>query len=539
MNHNPLVSVITIFRNEERFLRDAIESVLAQSYTHWELLLVDDASTDKGTEIAKGYQKQLPEKVHYLTHPNFENRGMSASRNLAIGTAQGDLISFIDGDDYWFPEKLKNQVSNLQEHPEVAMVCSPAQLWYSWSNKLEDQQKDCVQEYPIETDEVVEAPRMFQLFLANEFFSICDVLVRKEIVDAVGGYDDAFRDMYEDQVFHTKICLRYPIFISMEAWYRYRRHPGSCTHQSLRSEDHAIKRTRFLEWLQGYLKETGSDTPELKANLSDALWGYRHPVLAKLISQPNKKGLKDLVNRVSQILLPTKAHTWFYNQCRFKHWPPIGWVKFGSFRRNDPINRSPWNRGTPIDAYYVERFLHENKSHIRGDILENSQSTYTWKHGDDRVTKSDVLEILPGNPAATIVGDLSNPDLIPANSFDCVILNQTLHTTSDHDAAVKSIYRILKPGGTALISLAGISPELSSDDGSSNKLRSYTSNSSIELFKSQFPETNIALQVFGNVLAATSYLHGISAEEVKTSELDHCDSQYPIILALTVTKPTT
>ena len=80
MSTEPIVSVIIIFRNEERFLRDAIESVLAQSYTNWELLLVDDASTDKGTEIAKGYQKQLPEKVHYLTHPNFENRGMSASR---------------------------------------------------------------------------------------------------------------------------------------------------------------------------------------------------------------------------------------------------------------------------------------------------------------------------------------------------------------------------------------------------------------------------------------------------------------------------
>lgn len=537
MSTHPIVSVIIIFKNEERFLGEAIESVLAQTYTDWELLLVDDASTDKGTDIAKGYQEKLPGKVRYLTHPNFENRGMSASRNLAISSAKGDLISFIDGDDYWFPEKLAHQVSNLQEHPEIAMVCSAAQLWYSWTNKLEDQQKDFVQEYPIETNKVVEAPQMFQLFLANEFFSICDVLVRKEVVDAVGGYDDAFRDMYEDQVFHTKICLRYPIFISTEAWYRYRRHPESCTHQSLRSEDHAIKRTRFLEWLQGYLKETGSDTPELKSNLSDALWGYRHPVLAKLISQPNKKGLKDLVNRVTQTLLPAKAYTWFYNQCRFKHWPPIGWVKFGSFRRSTPINRSPWHRGTPIDAYYVERFLDQNKSHMHGEVLENSQSTYTWKYGEDRVTKSEVLEFLPGNPAASIVGDLSNPELIPANSFDCVILKHTLPTKSDHDAAIKSIYRIFKPGGTALISLTGISPELPSDDRSSNDLCSYTSTSSKGLFKKHFPESSITLQTFGNVLAASSYLHGISAEELKTSKLDHCDPQYPIILALTATKP--
>ena len=537
MSTEPIVSVIIIFRNEERFLRDAIESVLAQSYTNWELLLVDDASTDKGTEIAKGYQKQLPEKVHYLTHPNFENRGMSASRNLAIGSAKGELISFIDGDDYWFPEKLKYQVTNLQEHPEVAMVCSPAQLWYSWTGKLEDQQKDIVQEYPIGTNKVVNAPEMFQLFLSNEFFSICDVLVRKEIVDAVGGYDDAFRDMYEDQVFHTKICLRHPIFISEEAWYRYRRHPGSCTHQSLRSEDHGIKRSRFLEWLEGYLKETGFDTPELKRNLKDALWGYRHPMLSKLISQPNKKGLKDLVNRVAQTLLPTKAYTWFYNQCRFKHWPPVGWIRFGSLRRNVPINQATLSRGTSIDAYYMDRFLQANKSHIRGDVLENSAAANTWKYGGDQVSNSEVIERVPGNPAATIVGDLSSPDLIQANLFDCVILDPTWMADVDPQGAAKSIHQLLKPGGTALLSFRGISPNHSGGDRTGTLSNPYTADACVEHFEKQFANADVSVQRFGNVLTASSLLHGISAEELKTEELDHHDSQFPVLVALTATKP--
>ena len=153
------------------------------------------------------------------------------------------------------------------------------------------------------------------------------------------------------------------------------------------------------------------------------------------------------------------------------------------------------------------------------------------------MTQSDVIEPSPGNPAATIVGDLSNSDLIPADSFDCVILIQTLMTSAEHEAAVKSIYRILKPGGTALVTLPGICKNDSQFDDTTNETPRNTSPSSMQLFRTYFPENALTIQAFGNVLSATSFLQGLSAEELKSSELDHNDPQFPVIHTLTAIKP--
>ena len=95
MNSRPLVSVITIFFNEEKFIEDAVKSVFAQTYQDWELLLVDDGSTDKSTEIARRLAEQHPEKVRYLEHDGHKNRGMSASRNLGIRNADGEYHRFL------------------------------------------------------------------------------------------------------------------------------------------------------------------------------------------------------------------------------------------------------------------------------------------------------------------------------------------------------------------------------------------------------------------------------------------------------------
>ena len=92
----PCVSVITIFLNAERFLAEAIESVLAQSFDNLELILVDDGSTDSSTDIAKRYAGRHEFRIRYLEHPGHANRGMSASRNLGISSATGDFIAFID-----------------------------------------------------------------------------------------------------------------------------------------------------------------------------------------------------------------------------------------------------------------------------------------------------------------------------------------------------------------------------------------------------------------------------------------------------------
>ncbi|WP_293084415.1 glycosyltransferase family A protein, partial [Moorena sp. SIO4A1] len=152
MSNKPLVSTIIIFLNPEPFLQETIESVFAQTYDNWELLLVDDGSTDGSTEIALQYARQYPEKVRYLEHEGHQNRGMSATRNLGIRHAKGEYIAFLDADDIWLPNTLAEQVVLLNAHPEAAMVYGPIQWWYSWTGNPEDQQRDYFEKVGVQTD---------------------------------------------------------------------------------------------------------------------------------------------------------------------------------------------------------------------------------------------------------------------------------------------------------------------------------------------------------------------------------------------------
>src|SRR5262245_28935708 len=119
---NPLVSVVIIFLNAEKFLQEAIASVLTQTYPNWELILVNEGSVDASIDIAMSHARSRPKKIRYFTHEGRVNLGMSASRNLGIENARGTYIAFLDADDVWMPAKLEEQVAILENEPAVAMV---------------------------------------------------------------------------------------------------------------------------------------------------------------------------------------------------------------------------------------------------------------------------------------------------------------------------------------------------------------------------------------------------------------------------------
>ena len=141
-NSQPLVSAIIIFLNGEKFLEEAINSVIEQTYTNWELLLVDDGSTDGSTAIAMKYAETWKNKIKYLQHENHENQGMSTTRNLGIEHAKGEYIGFLDSDDVWLPNKLADQIAVFDDYPQCEMVYGRTQIWYSWTGNKEDQKND-------------------------------------------------------------------------------------------------------------------------------------------------------------------------------------------------------------------------------------------------------------------------------------------------------------------------------------------------------------------------------------------------------------
>jgi glycosyltransferase involved in cell wall biosynthesis len=253
----PVVSIITIFLNAEAFLAEAIESVLAQTYVSWELLLIDDGSSDGSSELARTYAADHPRKIRYLEHPGHVNRGMSASRNLGVSNAHGPCIAFLDADDVWLPEALAERVRLLDDHPTAAMVYGRTEIWYSWTGKPDDLHRDFTYDLGVPPDSLVQPPTLLILLLQNEVQNptTCSALIRRQLFQQVGGFVEAFRGLFEDQAFFAKVCLKAPVFVSGAKWARYRQHPDSCCAIAERNGTAFADRLPLLRWIEQYFTD--------------------------------------------------------------------------------------------------------------------------------------------------------------------------------------------------------------------------------------------------------------------------------------------
>ena len=290
MSETPLVSTVVIFLNEERFLGEAVESVLAQTYPHWELLLCDDGSTDRSSEIASEYARRYPGRIRYLDHPGHENRGLSAARTLGVEHSRGELIAFLDGDDVWLPHKLERQVEILREQPHAGMIYGDTMFWFSWTGDSADAARDVPTETGFDIDVLVLPPTLLVRYLEDEeaYPCVCSVLVRRQVIDEVGGLESEYRGGSQDMVFNTKVFLHAPVYVSRECWALYRQHPNSfwarMRQQGLYADDgrpHAT-RHKYLDWVEGYLDRKRIDCPDVRRALDRALWPYRHPRLYEI-----------------------------------------------------------------------------------------------------------------------------------------------------------------------------------------------------------------------------------------------------------------
>jgi SAM-dependent methyltransferase len=219
-------------------------------------------------------------------------------------------------------------------------------------------------------------------------------------------------------------------------------------------------------------------------------------------------------------------------------WPPVGRVRLGSLKRTRPISRNyGFERGTPVDRYYIERFLSDHAEDVRGHVLEIGDDEYTRRFGRSTVTQSDVLHATAGNPQATIVADLADAPGIADATFDCVICTQTLLLIYDLKAAVATLRRILKPGGVVLVTLPGVSRICREEADEWGDYWRFTSDSATRLFGDEFGAENVQTEAYGNVLAATAMLHGLAAEEVKPRRLDDRDRDFEVIVGVRAQRP--
>ncbi len=281
MTDRPLISVVIPVYNRDKYLDESISSVFAQTYDHWELILVDDGSTDASYEMELAYAAKHPDKIRCVTHEGRANRGISASRNRGSREARGAYVACLDSDDMWVPTKLEHQVSILNRHPEVGMVVGATKYWHPGEARL-----DQVLLAGGPRDQLVQPPQLF-----HDMYPMGDgtapsmntVLLRKDVIERIGGWEESFRTTYEDQAMLCKVYLTEPVYISSELGDIYRQHPESIMKTELVGIRYFRKRYLFLAWLEQWMKTTHPErSAELKlvqaAERDPELWPFRDPI---------------------------------------------------------------------------------------------------------------------------------------------------------------------------------------------------------------------------------------------------------------------
>jgi glycosyltransferase involved in cell wall biosynthesis len=261
----PVVSIITPFLNAEVHIGEAIASVRSQTFGDWELLLIDDGSTDASVAIAQA-AAAVDHRVRLVDRSADTKRGAAAARNAGLAIATGHFIAFLDADDIFEADKLDGEIALMDANPTAMMVYGPTRWWHPG-----EEHRDWVENMAVQANTLHQPPRLLSdilLLQKGEVPCTCSVLIRHSAIAAVGGFHEDFV-LYEDQTLWAKLFLRYPVFVSDVTRSVYRQHPSSVSAAASRSgkydrfEPHCARKA-FLGWIADHLTASGLRYPEVE-----------------------------------------------------------------------------------------------------------------------------------------------------------------------------------------------------------------------------------------------------------------------------------
>ena len=313
MKSDPTVSVVMPIHNApSAFLREAIDSILQQTYSNWQLMLVEDGSTGECVAVARDYAVRYPGLVVYLEHDGHYNHGMSASRNLGIAHSSGEYLAFLDADDVWLPHTMTEQVSTIEAQPTAAMVYGNTEYWYSWTGRETDRRRDRQPELGVGLDTLMKPPALVPRLLSGSVAvpCTCSLMIKRQfVVEALGGFEAAFRSLYEDQVFYVKVGLRAPVYVVAQTWGRYRQHAGMSTKAAVNSDEAIRARLIFLRWVESYLRKHDIRDAEVWQHLKQQMW------LCGLGDRRNSgRRVKKWLLRLQRQVLPLRMQHWLWRR---------------------------------------------------------------------------------------------------------------------------------------------------------------------------------------------------------------------------------
>ena len=210
-------------------------------------------------------------------------------------------------------------------------------------------------------------------------------------------------------------------------------------------------------------------------------------------------------------------------------------VRWGNLRRLEPVDPIwGFGRGTPVDRLYIAEFLARHAADVRGHVLEVGSDRYVREHRA-RITKVDIVDVVAENPHATIIADVADVNSLPAGTFDCVVITQTLQYVRDLDAAFANLWQSLAPGGVVLLSIPALAKR-DPDEGLVDRWRLLPGGLTT-LLERTCPEGEVEVVGFGNVLVAAAAVFGIAAEELTPEEIAAYDAQFPILTCARLRRP--
>ncbi|MET0577294.1 MAG: glycosyltransferase family 2 protein, partial [Ilumatobacteraceae bacterium] len=326
MSHDaPAVTCVLIFLDGTRFIEEAIRSVVAQGDgVDWELVLVDDGSTDDSTAIARRWAA-ADSRIRYVEHEGHANRGMSASRNAGVAAARGEVIGFLDCDDVWLPSALAHGLRVFALHPDADVVIGGTWRWHGWTGDPADAVRDhlmSLPDAPLHT--VIEPPALLAAMYADpgawRIPAMCSLLITRRALLQIGGLDDSFRGLYEDQVLYAKIALHLRVVIDARPMALYRQHGASACQVAIDAGEWqrigpSEPERRYLEWMRTYVTEqTDGEAAALAVvarNLDHAAHGHHVapteplPSLRGRVPAPVRRVLRGIRDRVRPPARPT------------------------------------------------------------------------------------------------------------------------------------------------------------------------------------------------------------------------------------------
>jgi SAM-dependent methyltransferase len=526
----PLVSVIIPCYNHGAYLPEAFASIWQQEYPAVEIIVVDDGSSDTTRQVAQSYPG-----IHYIYQ---SNQGLSAARNTGIAYSTGHYLLFLDADDWLLPGALFTNVQYLQQQPELAFVSGGHDKVFTATGVVR-----------VETKAVPD--NHYLHLLQGNYIGMHATVLYQRWAFAELQFDTTLKAC-EDYDVYLRLARNYPVAHHTERIAAYRLHDTNMSGNislMLRTvlavlerqqpylrdpAEHAALGRGQAVWKDYYgwaLYQKLKTTPGTAAELT-LLASLQPKLFFRYLLPSNAVMLKKLLKKCT----PNAGLRLLHRAGIYKGYQPaIGRVLLGDFKRTVPFsNDFGYDRGGPVDRYYIEQFLQSHAAAIRGRVLEIGDNEYTLRFGQG-VTQSDILHVSADNPQATFVGDLSDAPHIPDNLFDCLILTQTLQMIYDYKQALATCHRILKPGGALLITVPGISP-LDAGEWRTTWYWSFTDNALRRLLADTFPASPLEFQSYGNVFIASAFLYGMGVSEVTSSQLDSYDPQYQVINAAKAVK---